>query len=185
VLAQVLHGREYWRGLGDLKLLRRYERARKADVLAMGWTTDGLQQLFAQPAEPWSLVRNWGMRGFDRSGPLKHWVVRQAMGRAALLENGKNMKANSDDWPSPAGLRLAGAAAAGPHRRQRAPCRPGAALRKNLPSGCRNRQASTRSAARRCRACTKCAWAATCLHRCRGQLPHQRPDDRHQDQRAT
>jgi len=26
-------------------------------------------------------VRNWGMRGFDRSGPLKEWVVRQAMGR--------------------------------------------------------------------------------------------------------
>lgn len=80
-LAQVLHAREYWRGLGDEKLLRRYERARKGDVLAMGWTTDGLQQLFAQPAEPWGLLRNWGMRGFDRSGPLKRWVVRQAMGR--------------------------------------------------------------------------------------------------------
>jgi 2-polyprenyl-6-methoxyphenol hydroxylase-like FAD-dependent oxidoreductase len=85
VLARTLHEREYWRGLGDEKLLRRYERSRKADVLAMGWTTDGLQQLFAQPAEPWSWVRNWGMRGFDRSGPLKHWVVRQAMGRARNL----------------------------------------------------------------------------------------------------
>lgn len=83
LLAQVLHEREYWRGLGDEKLLRRYERARKADVLAMGWTTEGLQQLFAQPAEPWAWVRNWGMRGFDRSGPLKHWVVRQAMGHGA------------------------------------------------------------------------------------------------------
>lgn len=79
-LAQALHGREYWRGLGDAKLLRRYERARKAEVLAMGWTTDGLQQLFAQPAEAWALLRNWGMRGFDRSGPLKHWVARRAMG---------------------------------------------------------------------------------------------------------
>jgi 2-polyprenyl-6-methoxyphenol hydroxylase-like FAD-dependent oxidoreductase len=90
LLAQVLHGREYWRSLGDTKLLRRYERARKADVLALGWTTDGLQQLFAQPAEAWSLLRNWGMRGFDRSGPLKHWVVRQAMGGAHnLLRTGK------------------------------------------------------------------------------------------------
>ena len=86
-LAQVLHGREYWRSLGDEKLLRRYERARKADVLAVGWTTDGLQQLFAQPAEPWSWVRNLGMRGFDRSGPIKHWVARQAMGRAQKLTN--------------------------------------------------------------------------------------------------
>ncbi|TWO70440.1 ubiquinone biosynthesis protein UbiH [Caenimonas sedimenti] len=82
-LADVLHAREYWRGLGDARLLRRYERARKADVLAMGWATDGLQQVFAQPAEAWALLRNWGMRGFDRSGPLKHWAVRQAMGRAA------------------------------------------------------------------------------------------------------
>jgi 2-polyprenyl-6-methoxyphenol hydroxylase-like FAD-dependent oxidoreductase len=85
VLAQVLHERESWRPLGDEKLLRRYERARKADVLAMAWTTDGLQQLFAQPAEPWARLRNWGMRGFDRSGPIKRWVVRQAMGGARNL----------------------------------------------------------------------------------------------------
>ncbi|MCD6079676.1 MAG: 2-octaprenyl-3-methyl-6-methoxy,4-benzoquinol hydroxylase-like protein, partial [Ramlibacter sp.] len=89
VLARVLHGREYWRALGDEKLLRRYERARKADVMAIGWTTDGLQQLFAQPTEPWSLLRNWGMRGFDRSGPLKHWVVRQAMGQARQPRTGR------------------------------------------------------------------------------------------------
>jgi len=81
-LARVLHGREYWRGLGDEKLLRRYERARKMDVLAMSWTTDGLQQLFAQPTEPWSWLRNWGMRSFDRSGPVKRWAVRHAMGAA-------------------------------------------------------------------------------------------------------
>jgi 2-polyprenyl-6-methoxyphenol hydroxylase-like FAD-dependent oxidoreductase len=89
-LAQVLHEREYWRSLGDHKLLRRYERARKMDVLAMAWTTDGLQQLFAQPTEPWALLRNWGMRGFDRSGPVKRWVVRQAMGQAGnLLRTGR------------------------------------------------------------------------------------------------
>jgi 2-polyprenyl-6-methoxyphenol hydroxylase-like FAD-dependent oxidoreductase len=89
-LAQVLHDKEYWRSLGDEKLLRRYERARKVDVLAMAWTTDGLQQLFAQPAEPWAVLRNWGMRGFDRSGPVKRWVVRQAMGHARnLLRTGR------------------------------------------------------------------------------------------------
>ncbi|HVE53729.1 MAG TPA: FAD-dependent monooxygenase [Ramlibacter sp.] len=89
-LAQVLHAREYWRSLGDEKLLRRYERARKLDVMAMAWTTDGLQQLFAQPAEPWAVLRNWGMRGFDRSGPVKRWVVRQAMGHGRnLLRTGR------------------------------------------------------------------------------------------------
>ena len=84
-LAAVLHAREYWRSLGDEKLLRRYERARKMDVLAMAWTTEGLQQLFAQPTEPWAWLRNWGMRGFDRSGPVKRWVVRQAMGQGRTL----------------------------------------------------------------------------------------------------
>ncbi|MES2973761.1 MAG: FAD-dependent monooxygenase [Pseudomonadota bacterium] len=79
-LARVLHEREYWRGVGDEKLLRRYERARKADVLSMGMATDGLQQLFAQPGAPWQGLRNWGMKGFERSGPLKSWVAKQAMG---------------------------------------------------------------------------------------------------------
>lgn len=79
-LAKVLHEREYWRGVGDEKLLRRYERARKAGWLAMGLATDGLQQLFAQDPATWGSVRNWGMKGFDRSGPVKAWVARQAMG---------------------------------------------------------------------------------------------------------
>ena len=60
-LARVLHQREYWRGVCDAKLLRRYERSRKADVLAMGAATDGLQQLFAQQAEPWASLRNRGL----------------------------------------------------------------------------------------------------------------------------
>ncbi len=80
-LADVLHRREYWRAVGDHRLLRRFERARKADVLAMGLATDGLQQLFAHRAAPWASLRNWGMTGFDRSGWLKQWVAKQAMGR--------------------------------------------------------------------------------------------------------
>jgi 2-polyprenyl-6-methoxyphenol hydroxylase-like FAD-dependent oxidoreductase len=81
-LAEVLHQREYWRSVGDMRLLRRYERARKADVLAMGTLTDGLQQVFARGGDPWARLRNWGMTGVDRTGPLKGWLARQAMGRA-------------------------------------------------------------------------------------------------------
>jgi len=80
-LAQVLHAREYWRPLGDERLLRRYERARKAQVASMLWATDGLQQLFAQESRPFGWLRNWGMRGFEHSGPIKTWVARQAAGR--------------------------------------------------------------------------------------------------------
>ncbi|WP_295856076.1 FAD-dependent monooxygenase [uncultured Xylophilus sp.] len=79
-LARVLHERDYWRSPGDARLLRRYERARKAGLAPMRLATDGLQQLFAQPGRPWQTLRNWGMRGFDGSGPVKSWVARQAMG---------------------------------------------------------------------------------------------------------
>ena len=79
-LCQVLAGREYWRGLGDEKLLRRYERSRKAEVAAVGAVTDGLQQLFAQTEPAWQAVRNWGMNGFAASGPLKNWLTRRAAG---------------------------------------------------------------------------------------------------------
>lgn len=79
-LARVLHAREYWRELGDLKLLRRYERARQADVAAMGWVTDGLFGLFSHADSRVQALRNWGMKGFERSGALKHWIARQASG---------------------------------------------------------------------------------------------------------
>ncbi len=79
-LAKILHEREYWRSVGDEKLLRRYERSRKAEVATMGATMDGLQQLFWHSGGPWQAARNWGMNGFDHSGPVKQWVARQAMG---------------------------------------------------------------------------------------------------------
>lgn len=82
-LARVLHEREYWRDLGDLKLLRRYERARAAEVSAMGWVTDGLFGLFSHEDSRVQALRNWGLNGFNRSGPLKRWLARQAMGQSA------------------------------------------------------------------------------------------------------
>ena len=81
-LARVLQQREYWRELGDLKLLRRYERARAAEVGAMGWVTDRLFGLFSHEDTRLQALRNWGLSGFDRSGPLKRWVARQAMGQS-------------------------------------------------------------------------------------------------------
>ncbi len=79
-LAEVIAKREYWRGLGDERLLRRYERARKADVAAMGAVTDGLHGLFAQTDGRWQALRNWGMKGFARSDLLKNWAAKQAAG---------------------------------------------------------------------------------------------------------
>jgi 2-polyprenyl-6-methoxyphenol hydroxylase-like FAD-dependent oxidoreductase len=78
-LTRVLHGREYWRGVDDAKLLRRYERARKAGMLALDAGMDGLQLLFAREGEAWSTLRNWGLQGVERSGWLKHWLAQRAM----------------------------------------------------------------------------------------------------------
>ncbi len=79
-LARVLHARESWRSVGDQRLLRHYERARKAATLPLRTATDGLQLLFARGTPAAQGLRNWGMKGFDRSGPLKSWVMRQAAG---------------------------------------------------------------------------------------------------------
>ena len=81
-LARILQERGYWRGTQDLRLLRRYERERKAALAPMGLGMDGLQQLFSRPEAPVQVLRNWGMNGFERFGPLKDWMARQAMGLA-------------------------------------------------------------------------------------------------------
>ena len=85
-LARVIRDKEYWRPLDDPRLLRRYERARQADVIAMGLVTHGLQRLFAGTGRVWPQLRNIGLSGFDRSGPLKRWMTRQAMGAPASTE---------------------------------------------------------------------------------------------------
>ena len=79
-LARILRTREEWRSTGDLKLLRRYERERKAGLAPLGMAMDGLQQLFTRSEAPLQTLRNWGLRSFERSGLLKDWTARQAMG---------------------------------------------------------------------------------------------------------
>lgn len=78
-LARVLGEREFWRPLNDVKLLRRYARARQADVQAMTWVTDQLQNLFAQTGQPWQPLRNWGLNAFNQLGPIKRWATANAM----------------------------------------------------------------------------------------------------------
>jgi 2-polyprenyl-6-methoxyphenol hydroxylase-like FAD-dependent oxidoreductase len=81
-LAAALQAREstdYWRGVDDMHLLRRYERARKADMLPTWLACDSLQRLFAHPHASVQALRNWGMSGFDSLAPLKRWTMQQAM----------------------------------------------------------------------------------------------------------
>lgn len=91
-LAQVLGAREYWRGVGDVKLLRRYARMRSVDWLGVAGATDGLQRLFAQPGGFWQALRNRGMSGANRSGALKNWLMQQASGQQASGQQAAELK---------------------------------------------------------------------------------------------
>jgi ubiquinone biosynthesis UbiH/UbiF/VisC/COQ6 family hydroxylase len=79
-LAAVLKSRGA-RDAGDGLLLRRYERARREEILAMALATDGLQGLFnnAQPLLAWA--RNTGLSMTNRFTWVKHQLVKQALNK--------------------------------------------------------------------------------------------------------
>jgi 2-polyprenylphenol 6-hydroxylase len=78
-LAGVLGGREAQRDCGDYALLRRYERARKEDILAVELTTDALQKLFGSRAVSLARLRNLGLALVDAQPQLKNLFVRHAI----------------------------------------------------------------------------------------------------------
>jgi 2-polyprenyl-6-methoxyphenol hydroxylase-like FAD-dependent oxidoreductase len=81
-LADLLATKPYFRAFNDPRLLRSYERSRKAEAALLRAATDGLQQLFATQDSRIQALRNWGMSSFDAAAPLKRWVMQQASGRA-------------------------------------------------------------------------------------------------------
>ena len=78
-LAGVLKERGPQGDCGDYSLLRRYERARKEDVLAMQVATDGLQKLFNNEGVLLGRVRNLGLTVVDRQPWLKSFLVHHAV----------------------------------------------------------------------------------------------------------
>jgi ubiquinone biosynthesis UbiH/UbiF/VisC/COQ6 family hydroxylase len=78
-LAATLAAREPGRDPGDVRLLRRYERARAEPVLAMDAMVDGLWRLFGVQGELVSRLRNAGLRATDRLPAVKNLLARQAM----------------------------------------------------------------------------------------------------------
>lgn len=79
VLARILAQRGP-REPGDVFLLRRYERARKEDIIAMQALTDGLKELFGHPSAVVAALRNLGLSLTGRAGPLKQRLARHALG---------------------------------------------------------------------------------------------------------
>ena len=78
-LAQVLLQRELFRDPGEIRLLRRYERARAEDILALAWVTDGLHHLFAAPGGVAASLRNTGMNLTNALPVIKNLLIRRAL----------------------------------------------------------------------------------------------------------
>jgi len=79
-LAQTLMRRGPHSDCGDYHLLRRYERARREDILAMQFTTDALQKLFSNDVKWLGKARNLGLRLTNRQSQLKNLLVQHAVG---------------------------------------------------------------------------------------------------------
>ena len=78
-LAAVLRERPSHVDCGDLALLRRYERARIEEVVALQGVTDGLHRLFGTPATPLATLRNLGMNLTNQLPVVKDTLVRYAL----------------------------------------------------------------------------------------------------------
>lgn len=62
--------------------LRRFERWRKSETLAMTAVTDALHRLFQRDENLVRQARGLGMNLTQRIAPLKHWLITRAMGTA-------------------------------------------------------------------------------------------------------
>jgi 2-polyprenylphenol 6-hydroxylase len=79
-LCDVLRGRSALQSAGSRVLLRRMERARREDVLAMALLTDRLKALFELQSDGVARLRNEGMAWVNRRNAVKHAMMRAAMG---------------------------------------------------------------------------------------------------------
>ncbi|TWC69825.1 FAD-dependent monooxygenase [Herbaspirillum sp. SJZ099] len=80
-LIETLAAREPQYDCGDSRVLRRYARARKEEVLLMQLATDGLNRIFATDAEPLRMARNIGMNLINRLPVLKRRLIAYALGK--------------------------------------------------------------------------------------------------------
>jgi ubiquinone biosynthesis UbiH/UbiF/VisC/COQ6 family hydroxylase len=80
-LLKVVQAREDQRSVGDERVLARYARARKEEVLLMQLATDGLERLFGANLEPLRVVRNLGLNLLDKLPIVKRRLMAHAMGR--------------------------------------------------------------------------------------------------------
>jgi 2-polyprenylphenol 6-hydroxylase len=77
VIAEAVAGNEV---IGDFRVLRRFERARKGANRTMLHFIDGINRLFGTKSPSLAALRATGMRVFNNSGPIRDHAVRVALG---------------------------------------------------------------------------------------------------------
>jgi 2-polyprenyl-6-methoxyphenol hydroxylase-like FAD-dependent oxidoreductase len=81
VLAELIRNARPVDDLGDLRLLSRYQRARREEVVMLQTVTDAMRKLFASKAPALAPLRNLGLSLTNRLGPLKTLLIRYALER--------------------------------------------------------------------------------------------------------
>ena len=76
----VAEAQQHHRPIGMESTLRRYERARKGENLAMQGAMDLIKRLFSNDLPPLKLARNLGLELADRIEPVKKLLVKNALG---------------------------------------------------------------------------------------------------------
>lgn len=80
-LVKAVAEREPQRDCGDARVLNRYARARKEDILLMQIATDGLERLFATDFEPLRIARNLGLNLVNKLPVIKRKLISHALGK--------------------------------------------------------------------------------------------------------
>jgi ubiquinone biosynthesis UbiH/UbiF/VisC/COQ6 family hydroxylase len=80
VLSRYVAQRETFRSPGDLRVLRRYQRARAEPLWRMRMATHGLYHLFESQAPLTAWLRNVGLRWVDAMPAIKRRLIEQASG---------------------------------------------------------------------------------------------------------
>ena len=81
----ILQAKARGRDIGAYSVLRKYERWRKGENSTMMMVMEGLKYLFENKTSAISWLRNAGMDMFDSMKPIKHEVMKRAMGMTGDL----------------------------------------------------------------------------------------------------
>ncbi|MCS5588160.1 MAG: 2-octaprenyl-3-methyl-6-methoxy-1,4-benzoquinol hydroxylase, partial [Porticoccaceae bacterium] len=80
LVEEIANARSKKMDLGELQVLKRYQRRRKPNNLATMAAMEGFKRLFASDNSALRLMRNMGMSGVNQIKPLKNELIKKAMG---------------------------------------------------------------------------------------------------------